>query len=124
MMARYASTALTITGDLGINLSEAPDKTRHGVLAIMQEEGKRLEDYMKLNRPWTDRTGNAREGLKANVNYFGGDYVSIVLSHGVYYGVYLEYAMEKRFAIINPTILSQGPRVIEAFNNTMARLVK
>lgn len=124
MMARYASTSLTITGDLGLNLSEMPSKVKAGVLKVMQEEGKKLEDYMKLNRPWTDRTGNARDGLRANVNYYGGDYVSIVLSHGVYYGVYLEYAMEKRFAIINPTLLSQGPNVIRAFDGAMARLVK
>lgn len=123
-MARYASTSLTITGDLGLNLSEMPNKVKAGVLKVMQEEGKKLEDYMKLNRPWTDRTGNARDGLRANVNYYGGDYVSIVLSHGVYYGVYLEYAMEKRFAIINPTLLSQGPNVIRAFDGAMARLVK
>lgn len=123
-MARYASTSLTITGDLGLNLSEMPSKVKAGVLKVMQEEGKKLEDYMKLNRPWTDRTGNARDGLRANVNYYGGDYVSIVLSHGVYYGVYLEYAMEKRFAIINPTLLSQGPNVIRAFDGAMARLVK
>lgn len=124
MMARYASTSLTITGDLGLNLSEMPNKVKAGVLKVMQEESKKLEDYMKLNRPWTDRTGNARDGLRANVNYYGGDYVSIVLSHGVYYGVYLEYAMEKRFAIINPTLLSQGPNVIRAFDGAMARLVK
>lgn len=123
-MARYASTSLTITGDLGLNLSEMPNRVKAGVLKVMQEEGKKLEDYMKLNRPWTDRTGNARNGLRANVNYYGGDYVSIVLSHGVYYGVYLEYAMEKRFAIINPTLLSQGPNVIRAFDGAMARLVK
>jgi len=123
-MARYASTSLTITGDLGLNLSEMPNKVKAGVLKVMQEEGKKLEDYMKLNRPWTDRTGNARDGLRADVNYYGGDYVSIVLSHGVYYGVYLEYAMEKRFAIINPTLLSQGPNVIRAFDGAMARLVK
>lgn len=123
-MARYASTALTITGDLGMNLSEMPDRVKNGVVSVMREEAKNLEDYMKLNRPWTDRTGNARAGLRADVNYYGGDYVSITLSHGVYYGVYLEYAMEKRFAIINPTLLSQGPEVVRAFKDTMARLVK
>ncbi len=123
-MARYASTALTITGDLGMNLSEMPDKVKNGVVSVMREEAKSLKDYMKLNRPWTDRTGNARAGLRADVNYYGGDYVSITLSHGVYYGVYLEYAMEKRFAIINPTLLSQGPEVVRAFKDTMARLVK
>lgn len=123
-MARYASTALTITGDLGMNLSEMPSKVKNGVVSVMREEAQSLEDYMKLNRPWTDRTGNARAGLRADVNYYGGDYVSITLSHGVYYGVYLEYAMEKRFAIINPTLLSQGPAVVRAFKDTMARLVK
>lgn len=121
-MAGVASHSITFSGDLVNNISEMPSKSQAAILAIMSQEASRLQEYMKRNRPWTDRTGNAKAGLTAKAYNSGSSYIEIVLSHSVYYGVYLEYAMEKRFAIIYPTILSQGPSVLNAFNNAMRRL--
>lgn len=121
-MAGVASHSITFTGDLLNNVSEIPDKSKAAILAILEQEAENLEQYMKQNRPWTDRTGNARAGLSAKAYNSGSSYMEIVLSHSVYYGVYLEYSMEKRYAIIYPTILSQGPQVLAAFNDSMRRL--
>ena len=121
-MAGVASHSITFTGDLLNNVSEIPDKSKAAILAILEQEAENLEQYMKQNRPWTDRTGNARAGLSAKAYNSGSSYMEIVLSHSVYYGVYLEYSMEKRYAIIYPTILSQGPQVLAAFNDAMRRL--
>lgn len=121
-MAGVASHSITFTGDLLSNVSEIPDKSKAAILAILEQEAENLEQYMKQNRPWTDRTGNARAGLSAKAYNSGSSYMEIVLSHSVYYGVYLEYSMEKRYAIIYPTILSQGPQVLAAFNDSMRRL--
>lgn len=79
----------------------------------MTKKAAELEAYMKANRPWTDRTGNARAGLKAELSTSKAKYSNtIALSHSVWYGVFLEYAMEKRFAIIEPTIRLQGPKIV------------
>ena len=121
-MAQPVSVKLSFTDGLGAKLREAPSSVVMKASQILQSEARGLEDYMKLNRPWTDRTGNARAGLRADV-LTEGDNVAIVLSHSVYYGVYLEYAMEQRFAIINPTIRSQGHRVVSAFEGTIGRLL-
>lgn len=121
-MAGVASHSITFTGDLLNNVSEMPDKSKAAILAILEQEAEKLEQYMKQNRPWTDRTGNARAGLSAKAYNSGSSYMEILLSHSVYYGVYLEYTMEKRYAIIYPTILSQGPQVLAAFNDSMRRL--
>ena len=123
-MPGVASQSLTFEGDFQKNLAELPTKSKAAILAIMTQEASKLEQYMKANRPWTDRTGAAKAGLIAQVSYENDDELQIYLSHSVYYGVYLEYAMEKRFAIIYPTILTQGPEVINAFNNAMSRLVR
>lgn len=123
MMARVASVSLKFTEDISKRLASAPEHVRSAASSILQTEAQYLEEYMKLNRPWTDRTGNARSGLKAEVEGLGGDQLSIVLSHSVYYGVYLEYAMEQRFAIINPTVMSQGHRVVQAFEGEIGRLM-
>lgn len=73
--------------------------------SYMNKLAKELEQYMKKNAVWQDRTGNARRGLSAKVTQSEKKYVTTVtLSHSVEYGKYLEYSMEKRFAIIQPTI--------------------
>lgn len=123
MMAKSVSVSLKFTDNISETLSKAPGNVKSAAMSILEVEAQRLEEYMKINRPWTDRTGNARAGLKAEVQNTNGDNVSIVLSHSVYYGVYLEYAMERRFAIINPTIQSQGHRVTQAFEGEIRRLL-
>lgn len=122
-MARVASVKIKFDDNIGKKLAGAQSNVKSEAARILSAEAASLEAYMKLNRPWTDRTGNARAGLRAEVEGAGTERPSIVLSHSVYYGVYLEYAMEQRFAIINPTIRSQGHRVVQAFEGTIGRLL-
>jgi hypothetical protein len=62
-----------------------------------------LEKYAKQNRPWTDRTGNARRGLHGKVVVTARE-IAIQLHHGVSYGVYLELSHAGRYAILRPTL--------------------
>ncbi|MBO7695442.1 MAG: hypothetical protein J6T10_22685 [Methanobrevibacter sp.] len=83
-----------------------------------------LEEYMKRNAPWNDRTGEARRNLKAEfIDDFTPDRFkefSIKLSHGVSYGVFLEYNGEfnpayksRRRPILVPTLNKKVPEVIQ-----------
>lgn len=75
-----------------------------------------LESYAKENRPWTDRTGNARAMLWARPVRLSDDAVAIILSHGVDYGLWLEIRWQGRYAIIWPTLqahLSQIERMYQ-----------
>ena len=76
-----------------------------------ETQAKNLEGYAKENRPWTDRTGDARKRLTGYVTEIENGY-RINLAHGVDYGIWLELAMEKRFAILEPTIRLKGAEVI------------
>ena len=80
-----------------------------------------VENYMKLNAPWTDQTGNARNGLAARA-YEDGDEIGIVLFHQVDYGIWLETRWSGRYAIINPTIDSMGPEVMARFERLLDRI--
>lgn len=80
-----------------------------------------LQDYMRDNAPWTDRTGQARQRLTATASKVAKGY-QITLAQGVDYGVFLELAHEKRFAIIQPTINTKGPEVMSGFKNLLGRL--
>lgn len=107
---------------LNKNLLEMSTKIGAAVLMLASTEASRLESYMKLNRPWTDRTSMAKMTLKAFVSQPSSDKIRITLSHGVDYGIWLELAHEKNWAIVIPTINQEGPEVIKHFQNLMYKL--
>lgn len=82
-----------------------------GIVAIAQRWAPEIENYMKTQAPWTDRTGNARQGLHTEVNHVVGSMVEIVLSHGVSYGIWLEIRHAGAYAIVNPALDHFAPRV-------------
>lgn len=99
-------------------------KYRSKVEAYMVQKAEDLERYMKVNRPWQDRTGAARAGLSAKVKSSRMNYVqTIELSHGVPYGVYLEYSMERRFAILEPTMRVKGPEIINDLQGKLGMFI-
>lgn len=81
--------------------------------ANLQRYESIAESEMKANAPWTDRTGNARNGLAATSGSDGDVHV-LVLYHQVPYGIYLEVKNSGEYAIIMPTVQSIGPRVMES----------
>lgn len=79
----------------------------------MRRKSKEIEVFMKSNHPWRNRTGAAERGLKANLQVSAKKYSqSIALSHGVYYGIYLEKGFGGIYAIIEPTIRIKGPDIV------------
>lgn len=106
---------------LGPNLRSGPAKVRKAAVITAHRMAPQVEAHMKNNAPWTDRTGNARNGLAARA-YEAGDEVGIVLYHQVSYGIWLEIAHQGQYAIINPTIDVMGPRVMQQFNNLLERI--
>lgn len=79
---------------------------------------KDFESYAKENRPWTDRTGQARQRLNGYVEDMKNG-KRVCLAHGVDYGIFLEYCHEKRFAILEPTIRLKGPDAVSGFKTMM-----
>lgn len=91
-------------------------------LRMEAKEGATIfENYAKINRPWRDRTGRARQSLKGYVEESPGK-IRICIAHGVTYGESLEYGHEKRYAILHPTVLQCGQRVLALYRNLMQRV--
>lgn len=107
---------------LNRNLYDLGTKIGAAVLMLASTEASRLESKMKINRPWTDRTGMAKATLRASVSQPSKDKIRITLSHGVDYGIWLELAHEKNWAIIAPTINQEGPEVVKRFQGLMDRI--
>jgi len=90
----------------GDGAREFIERKKAAVIALVQNKAQEVEGYMKDHAPWTDRTGNARNGLMATtfVEQRGNTTrVMLHMGHSVEYGVHLEEAHASRWAIAKPT---------------------
>ena len=99
-------------------LENAETKSQLAIRMFAQEGAKKFENYAKINRPWTDRTGHARQRLVGWVETFS-DKLRIYIGHGVDYGVYLELCNEKRYAILQPTVNACSKEIVQGFSKLM-----
>lgn len=86
--------------------------------AVMARGATQGQNYMRANAPWTDRTGNARNGLFGTNHHSGNQYV-IVYFHSVPYGIWLEVAHSGRYRIIPPTLQVMGRDVMRMLNSLL-----
>lgn len=108
--------------DLSRGLDRLEDKADTAIRMYAETGGQKLVSSAKENRKWTDRTGRARASLNSSVAKISSGY-RIYLAHGVNYGIYLELAHEKRFAIIPQTIEYVGTfEIIPGFEKLLDRL--
>jgi len=82
---------------------------------------QKLEDQARKDAPWTDRTGDARKRLNSYTEP-RPNAVRIYLAHGVDYGVWLELAMQKRYAIIAPTISHMSQEIFNGLDRLLDRM--
>lgn len=78
--------------------------------------------YMKLNAPWTDRTGAARSGLHSIVPRPTRDHWELIVAHSVYYGIYLEVCNSGKYQIIMPTVNHIGALLLKRMENALDRI--
>ena len=97
-------------------IAEREIKTKAALGLYADTVAKKMEAHAKGNKPWTDRTGRAKQSLNSSWKWMG-DVARVELSHGVDYGIYLEFCNEKRYAIISPTINYISPKVIKGLKN-------
>ena len=99
-------------------LADREIKTRAALGLYADTVSKKMEAHAKSNKPWTDRTGRAKQSLNSSWKWMG-DVARVELSHGVDYGIYLEFCNEKRYAIIKPTIDKISPEAIRGLNKIL-----
>lgn len=84
------------------------------------------QNQMRNYAPWTDRTGNARNGLRAKHEEEPLKRHELTLFHTMPYGFWLEVRWSGKYAIIGPTIYVIGPRlkrdVIQAIDAAVQRM--
>jgi hypothetical protein len=86
------------------------------------KEGK-LPNYKELSGneehlKWRDKTAHARQGLFAKVTKAKGT-IRIDLAHTMDYGVYLELAHQRKYAVIEPVIKKLAPEFFAEIQRMM-----
>jgi hypothetical protein len=103
------------------HLEEMPYKTDAAIKMFAETNALVLQNEARQKAPWQDRTGHARQRLRGYSTHTISGY-RINLAHGVDYGLWLELAHEKRFAILEPTITLSSPRIMTEFQGFMSKL--
>ena len=103
------------------NLENLPPRLEAALRMYGETAAKNLESQAKHNRPWTDRTSRARQGLTGSSDVENNSLV-IVLAHTVDYGVWLELAHEKNWAIVEPTVRLESNKVIQGLQGLMEKI--
>lgn len=112
--------------DVESGLYKFREATQEAVREYLEEKCSELEEYMRQNRPWTDRTGLARRSLSAEVqerNVAGGNTsFRIKLESPVEYGSFLEFGVRghsRPYPIIEPTLRLKAPEVVNGLKGML-----
>jgi ABC-type phosphate transport system permease subunit len=100
------------------NLSSLPSVVNGNADLIMGRLAAEAENFAKANRPWTDRTGNARRSI-TGTHTLSSSNATMALAIGVDYGKYLELSHGGRFRIVWPTIIHFRPLFQQALKDLL-----
>ncbi len=89
-------------------------KVRMAIKIFGEAEAKRMEGEAKADAPWTDRTSNARNSITGSFRWEEAKAI-ITLSGNMDYSVYLELAMEEKYAVLIPTIRRNTPAILNGY---------
>lgn len=126
-MARSRKGAFGLTVDMDLSplirgVIVLDNKLDLAVAATVLRQSHIAEGWMKENAPWTDRTANARAGLKAVTEHVSKVHHTIWLSGSVPYQIWLEVRFAGKYAIIGPALLDQGKKLMRTLTKLIERL--
>lgn len=79
-------------------------KVIEAVTAVANYFAPILETYAKAHGKWTDRTGNLRQTLHSYVEETSREVVTLFLSHGMWYSIFVERVRNGNLGIIWPAL--------------------
>ena len=97
------------------NLTAVDTRMMQATRLYAETAGAQMEAYAKQNAPWKDITGISRQTISHDVK--SERYKQTIILRG---GVsahfpYLELAMGKKYAIINPTLIKMAPGIVRGW---------
>jgi hypothetical protein len=95
---------------LSVGLETLPQKHQEVIKDILEYWGVQGVNEMKSGARWTDRTGNARQGLRFRVSHSGST-STLTYFGSMPYNIWLEVRWSGKYAIIGPTMSAVIPRL-------------
>lgn len=106
---------------IGPGLEDLRPRIKLAVDGVMQYWASKAVSDMRSRAKWDDQTGNARQGLGAQVVSTPAQTV-LILYHSVPYGVWLEIRWSGKYAVIGPTMNNIAPQVAAMLSQALVRL--
>lgn len=103
------------------NVERFDSNLKRNVAAIVDRHAAITTGWLKENAPWTDRTGAARTGIVAIPNS-ARSYEEIFMAYSVHYGIWLEVANDRRYAIIAPAMRIMGKELMDSIQYLLDRM--
>ncbi len=97
-----------------MNFSAVEKRIRAAIGLYGDTAAKKMEAEAKENRPWQDRTSQAKNRMLGSFDWRGDEAV-ITLSGNVDYHVYLELGYGKRYSILVPTIHNNASEILKGY---------
>jgi hypothetical protein len=110
-------------GSLRANLKRFDGDINALVAGVVDFQGTKAQAWMKVNAPWKDRTGNARQTL-AVFGLHSSDFHELHLHGGVPYQIWLEVRHAGRYAVIGPAVKYQGMALMNRLRGIINKLGK
>ena len=101
------------------NLDRLNDRMLSATRLYAETAAQQMEAYAKQNAPWKDITGISRQTISHDVK--SERYKQTIILRG---GVsahfpYLELGFERRYAIIEPTLIKMAPGVVRGWKKVI-----
>lgn len=94
---------------------------RRNLSAVVDRRAAITTADLKTQARWTDRTGAARSGLVA-IPIHGRTFEEIYMAYSVSYGIWLEIANDRRYAIITPMMRIAGEALLRDLDYLLDRM--
>lgn len=101
-------------------LSDLDQRKHKAIDKYADAAGKKLKAEAKRNAPWTDRTGLARQTISSGKEW-ENDKCNIYVAGNQKYSPYLEFANEKKYAILYPTLKKLEYEIIQGMNKILEK---
>lgn len=106
---------------LSRNIKSFRTDLRRNIGAVVDYNAAWAQTHLRLEAKWTDRTGAARSGLFAVSAQFGNSF-EIFMAYSVNYGIWLEIANNRKYAVITPALRIVGEKLIRDMQYLIERM--
>lgn len=103
------------------NVENFNKNLRRNVGAVVDRHSAITTAWLKQNARWTDRTGAARGGLLA-IPHHDKKFEEIFMAYSVNYGIWLEVAHDRKYAIITPAMRIMGDELMKSLQHLLDRM--